>query len=433
MKYFLLAFTFLFSFQLQAEDDLINLIRKKIPGAEITELEVSDHFKKEYEILIPQKLDHFDKNNKETFQQRIFLYHYDRKAPTVFVTEGYSARQRHYELAEIIMGNQIQVEYRYFGKSKPADQQYKYLNNDQAMEDLHYIRHLFCKVYKKEWISTGISKGGTTCLIYKSKYPKDVKVAVPYVAPLPFNQTDKRCDDAILTNGTAECRDKLEAFQHAVLDNREIMLVKADSLAKSDSMSFTRFSLEEVLEYAVLEFTFSFWQWGHNCDLVDPSVSPDSLFKTLNNIVGLSFYSDATCDYFEPSYYQFMKENGYYSFIHEPFKGKLKALKRYDNLPFGPQELDLEMDKDYLKYVRVWLYHNGDKIIHVQGELDPWGACGFVPPEGQDALLMINKNGSHTTRIRNLSSDQQVQVYERLDHWLKAKIHPLKVKKKEAE
>jgi len=430
MKYCILIFALLFSYQLDAQDEIIKLIKKKIPGAVITELETSDHFKKEFEILLPQKLDHFDKKNKQTFQQRVFLYHYDRKAPTVFVTEGYSARQRHYELAEILLGNQIQVEYRYFGKSKPNDTSYQYLNNDQAMEDLHYIRHLFCKIYKKEWISTGISKGGTTCLIYKSKYPKDVKVAVPYVAPLPLSQTDERCDEAILTNGTAVCREKLEAFQHAVLDNRDVMIMKADSLAKADSMSFTRFTTAEVVEYAVLEFTFSFWQWGHDCDLVDANVSPDSLFRTLNSIVGLSFYSDATCDYFEPSYYQFMKENGYYGFIYEPFKDKLKALKRYDNLPFGPKGLDLSMDQDYLKYVRVWLYHNGDKIIHVQGELDPWGACGFVPPEGQDALLMIKKDGSHTTRIRNLSSEQKELVYERLDHWLKAKIHPLKEKVK---
>ncbi len=428
MKYYLLFFSFLVSFQVHAKKDIIELIQKKIPGAVVTELTASDHFKREFEILIPQRLDHFDKKNKETFQQRIFLYHYDRKAPTVFVTEGYSARQRHYELSEILLGNQIQVEYRYFGISKPDDTEYKYLNNDQAMEDLHYIRHLFCKIYKKEWISTGISKGGTTCLIYKSKYPKDVKVAVPYVAPLPFNQTDKRCDEAILTNGTAECRKTLEDFQHAVLDNRDLMIMKVDSLARADSMSFARFTTAEAFEYAVLEFTFSFWQWGHDCSQVDPTVSPDSLFRTLNKIVGLSFYSDATCNYFEPSYYQFLKENGYYGFIYEPFKSKLKALDRYDNLPFGPRGLDLTMDVDYLKYVRVWLYHNGDKIIHVQGQLDPWGACGFIPPEGQDALLMIKENGSHTTRIKSLSEEQQKQVYERLDHWLKAKVYPLKTK-----
>jgi len=411
----------------QSQKDIIQVLKKHLPGATITELESSDHFKKELEILLPQALDHFG-NNKDKFQQRIFLYHYDFKAPVIYVTEGYSARQRHYELSEIMMANQVQVEYRFFGKSKPDNYDYTYLTNDQAMEDLHRIRKLFKKIYRKEWITTGISKGGTTCLIYKSKYPKDCKVAVPYVAPLPFSQTDKRCDEAILTNGTAECRQKLEDFQHLALDNREALIAKLDSMNKTDTIGFSRIGTSAAVEYAILEFTFSFWQWGHDCDKVGTDISVDSIFKTLNTIVGFDFYSDPTCDYFEPSYYQFLKENGYYAFIHEPFKSKLKTLKRYDNLPFGPQDRDLSMDHDYLKYVRVWLYHNGDKIIHVQGELDPWGACGFVPPEGQDALNMVKKNGSHRTRIGSFNDNDQKIIYKKLNKWLKAKVHPLKNK-----
>jgi len=305
---------------------------------------------------------------------------------------------------------------------------YTYLTNDQAMEDLHRIRKLIGKIYKKEWISTGISKGGTTCLIYKSKYPKDVKVAVPYVAPLPTSQTDKRCDEAILSNGTPECREKLEAFQHLALNRGEAMIAKLDSMAIADSIGFKRIGTSAAFEYAVLEFTFSFWQWGHDCDLIGTDISVDSTFKALNRVVGFDFYSDATCDYFEPSYYQFLKENGYYSFINEPFKDKLKTLTRYDNQPFGPQEMDLSMDHDYLKYVRVWLYHNGNRIIHVQGELDPWGACGMIPVTGQDALHVTQKGGSHRARIRTLSDEQQSLVYEKLNEWLKAKVYPLKKK-----
>lgn len=417
----------LLSGSLYAQEDIVTLLKKHLPDAQITELESSDHFKKELEILLPQPLNHFGKG-QEKFQQRIFLYHYDFKAPVVYVTEGYSARQRHYELSEILKSNQITVEYRYFGKSKPKNYDYTYLTNDQAMEDLHRIRKLLGKIYKKEWISTGISKGGTTCLIYKSKYPKDVKVAVPYVAPLAKSQTDKRCDEAIRSNGSAECRQKLEDFQHLALDNRDAIIAKLDSMARVDSIGFERIGTAAAFEYAVLEFTFSFWQWGHDCDAIGTDISVDSTFKTLNKIVGFDFYSDATCDYFEPSYYQFLKENGYYSFIHKPFKGKLKTLKRYDNLPFGPQHMDLSMDHDYLKYVRVWLYHNGEKIIHIQGELDPWGACGMIVVPGQDALHMTKQGGAHRTRIASFNDEDQKLIYQTLDRWLKAKVYPLKKK-----
>jgi hypothetical protein len=413
--------------QLSAQKDLMSILSKHLPGAQITELETSDHFKTELEILVPQPIDHFGKS-QGNFQQRIFLYHYDFNAPVVYVTEGYSARQRHYELSEIMQSNQITVEYRYFGKSKPEPYDYTYLTNDQAMEDLHRIRKIMGKIYKKEWISTGISKGGTTCLIYKSKYPDDIKVAVPYVAPLAFSQTDKRCDEAILSNGTAACRNKLEAFQHAVLDNREAIIAKLDSMSVTDSVTYNRIGTSAAVEYAVLEFTFSFWQWGHDCELINPDVSVDSLFKNLNRVVGYDFYSDATCDYFEPSYYQFLKENGYYAFIHEPFKNKLKTLTRYDNLPFGPPNQDLSMDHDYLKHVRVWLYHNGDKIIHIQGELDPWGACGMIEVPGQDALHMTKKDGAHRTRISSFGPENRQKIYNALDKWLKAEVHPLKEK-----
>ena len=425
--FFILIAQLLLIGNLSAKKDILSVLKKHLPDAQITELETSDHFKKELEILLPQRLDHFG-NSLEKFQQRIFLYHYDFKAPVVYVTEGYSARQRHYELSEILMANQITVEYRYFGKSKPTNYDYTYLTNDQAMEDLHRIRKLLGKIYKKEWISTGISKGGTTCLVYKSKYPKDVKVAVPYVAPLAKSQTDKRCDEAILSNGTPECRKKLEDFQHLALDRRDQMIAKLDSMAITDSITFNRIGTAAAFEYAVLEFTFSFWQWGHDCDAIGTDISVDSTFKTINKIVGFDFYSDATCDYFEPSYYQFLKENGYYSFIHEPFAGKLKTLKRYDNIPFGPQHMDLSMDHDYLKYVRVWLYHNGDKIIHIQGALDPWGACGMIEVEGQDALHMTKEGGAHRTRISSFDREDQQIIYDTLDRWLKAKVHPLQTK-----
>jgi len=66
-----------------AQKDIISQLKKHLPGAVITELETSDHFKKELEILLPQRLDHFG-SSQEKFQQRIFLYHYDFKAPVVY-------------------------------------------------------------------------------------------------------------------------------------------------------------------------------------------------------------------------------------------------------------------------------------------------------------------------------------------------------------
>ncbi|MGB0405631.1 MAG: PhoU domain-containing protein, partial [Fusobacterium sp.] len=44
------------------------------------------------------------------------------------------------ELAKILNSNQLIVEYRFNGGSRPKNIQYQYLTNDQAMDDLHRIR-----------------------------------------------------------------------------------------------------------------------------------------------------------------------------------------------------------------------------------------------------------------------------------------------------
>lgn len=421
----LLLILWIFSVSLlQASIDLEAKLKKVFPGIQIEKLKTDSHFKVEYSLMIEQPLDHNDPK-AGTFHQRVFLSHYDVNAPVLYITEGYAARDRTYELSEILMSNQIMVEYRFYGASVPGTIPYKYLTNDQAMEDLHRLKKKFCKIYRtNKWVSTGISKGGTTCLIYKAKYPKDVKVAVPYVAPLPMAREDKRCDELILSNGTPECRQRLAAFQIATLDHRDSMLILLDTLIKHQNMKFA-IGKEKAFEYAVLEYTFSFWQMGHDCDGVPVNPSAQESFDHLSEIVGFDFYSDAVVDYYKPAFYQFMRENGYYGFIHEHLADKIQAVDQFDNAIFAPQDQDLTFNPEYLNEVRRKLNKKGDQIIHIQGELDPWGACGYTPKEGQDALLMIKENGSHLTRIASFTREEQDLIYSRLEAWLKIKIYPL--------
>jgi len=408
-------------------DDFWTYILKKCPETlSVADAEeASAHFKNEYVLYIDQPIDH---NNPAlgTFQQRIFLSHYDRKAPVVFVTEGYAARNRDYELSKILKANQIIVEYRYNGKSAPAKLDYKYLTNDQAMEDLHAIRMAFKKVYKKKWISTGISKGGTTCLIYKSKYPDDVDVTVSYVGPLPKAREDERMDELIIEKmKSSPCGKKIDELQKFALRNDDEIIPKIDSLAKADKITFNRVSTAKAMEFAVLELTFSFLQMGYSCDDVPEMLTVNSVFNYLKEIVGFDFYCDQTIDYFEPAFYQFMTENGYYGFIHKPFEGLLDDLNQYDNEIFAPQGIPLEFDKDYMTRVRVFLHHFGDKVIYIQGGNDPWAACRFVPPAERDAVYIEKEGASHRLRIDGLDNAQQHEIYDALKRWLRVKIYPL--------
>jgi hypothetical protein len=260
--------------------------------------------------MIDQWIDHGD-HSKGTFKQRLFLSHIDKKAPMLMVTEGYGARPRFYELSKMLMSNQLIVEYRNFGKSAPEKIDYKYHTNEQALEDLHRINKAFKKYYCKEWVSTGISKGGTTCLYYKATYPKDVKVAVPYVAPLPDAREDIRCDELITSIGDDDCRAKLTDFQITALKYAEDILPFAQEAATKSKLTFKRIKgVEKAIEYAILEYTFSFWQMGHSCNDIPTDPTAQEAFDHIMKIVGIDFYSDGVIDFYEHAFYQFMTQIG---------------------------------------------------------------------------------------------------------------------------
>lgn len=415
----LLSFTFLVSYG--NTDKLEQKIKKIFPNAQIEKRAVKYHYIAEYTIMIDQWLDHND-HSKGTFKQRLFLSHVDKKAPMLMVTEGYGAGPRFYELSDILQSNQLIVEYRNFGKSVPKKIDYRYHTNEQAMEDLHRINKAFKKYYRKEWVSTGISKGGTTCLYYKATYPKDVKVAIPYVAPLPNAREDKRCDEAIMKAGDQACRDKLTEFQITALKYVDDMIPMAQVKAADSKLTFNRVNgIEKALEYAILEYTFSYWQMGYSCDSILEDPTAEETFDNLMGVVGLDFYSDGVIAYYEPAFYQFMTQNGYYGFIHDHLKEYLRHVKVYDNAIFGPRDVSLDYDPSYNIMINQKLA-KAKKMLIIQGEYDPWGALTYVPTANQKSLLMVKKAGSHRTRIANFEGEELDKIYNFLDDNLKAKI-----------
>jgi len=397
------------------------------PNAEITKMDAKDHFTKAYQLVLNEPLDH---NNADagTFKHYVYLSHVSTNKPTILVTEGYNAFPRTYELSKIFKGNQVQVEYRFYGKSRPDSIPWKYLKNDQAIEDYHQLVTKLKTLYSNKWISTGISKGGETVLIYKSKYPYDVDVAVPYVAPLINTQEDSRTEEHISTVGSDECRAKITKFQRLVLEHREEILSEISEYAELKKMNFTELSTEEAMEYAVLEFPFSFWQWGGNCDTIpNENASAKELFEYINKIVGISFYNDTTYYDLLPSYYQHMTELGYYGFDTAPVKDLIKVVHEPTNLRFAPKNVDLTFNEDYINEVRDYAENKGNKTLYIYGEYDTWGACAPSPKPHVNALKMVLKEGSHSARIKDFSTEDKQLIYNKLQNWLgySITIYPL--------
>jgi hypothetical protein len=77
----------------------------------------------------------------------------------------------------------------------------------------------------------------------------------------------------------------------------------------------------------VLEYAFSFWQWGHHCnEIPSANSSVEEALEHLLYVSDIEFFADETMEKYESHYYQAARELGYYSYKTDEFKGLLKAL-----------------------------------------------------------------------------------------------------------
>lgn len=421
-KCFLSFLMLMISTWLGAQSNKLESLLFELPDVSFKKLETPKGYEAAYELMVRQPLDHKNPEGK-SFHQKVYLAHRSFEAPTVMITEGYDRpAHRIYELTDLMAGNQVQVEHRYFGKSMPDSLNYTYLTLEQATADLHKVNQLLRSLYAKDWISTGISKGGQTTLFYRYFYPNDVDASVPYVAPLNTELEDRRIYTFLDTVGSDECRDKIFNVQKRLLQNREECLQKLKWFSKGAEKSFTYLSMEEAFEYAVLEYSFSFWQWGSSCnELPDEKVSMDSLFSHFLKVSDPGFFSDQDIAKFASHYYQAGTQMGYYGYDVTKFKKWMRALPTSKNPSaiFMPGKLPISFTPEFTQAVSQWVGNHGDRFIYINGNSDTWSATAVRPKAGRDALWYFLPGKDHgMARIKNLSADEKSHIQATLKRWL---------------
>jgi hypothetical protein len=394
-----------------------------LPDVRFSQIDPPSGFEAAYELRIRQPLDHQDLS-KGYFYQRVFLSHRGFEQPTVMATEGYSRDQnRIYELTQLLDANQLDVEHRYFGESLPDSLDYRYLDMAQVAADLHHIHELFQALYAGDWLSTGISKGGQTTIFYRYFYPDDVRVSVPYVAPLNLAYEETRIYDFLDTVGTAACREAIYQVQRRVLKARKEVLPRMRWYAKGAKLTFTYLTLEQAFEYAVLEYPFSFWQWGYDCgDIPDAKADLETLLDHVMKVSGLDFFADASMETYASHYYQAAAQLGYYGYETEPFKGLLQALpmQPHPTAAFTPNQMVVPYDGTLAAEVVQWLQRNGERFVFIYGASDTWSATAVQPIEGLDAEWFFLAGQDHAgARIRNFSDAERTRLTQALRRWLK--------------
>lgn len=391
---------------------------------EIRPLETSE-FSEKYVTYFIQPLDHRHPE-KGSFRQRVIVSHAGFDRPTVIVTEGYGAAyalrpQYREELSKLLNANMIFVEYRYFLESTPEPKDWQYLTAENSADDLHAITTAFKNIYPGKWIATGISKGGQTTLLYRTFYPDDVDISVPYVAPLCYGVEDGRHEPFLHKVSTPENRKIIEDFQLEALKRKATLLPRFEKYCTEKNYSF-RAPIEEIYDYSVLEYSFALWQWGTPISSIPATTASDD--EIFSHLLAISEPGYFTADSPNASFFvQAARELGYYGYDVQPFKQYLsiQSSEGYLHRLMLPEELkDMPFDKTLSKKITKFLKKQDPKMIFIYGQNDPWTAAGVTWLKNKKNIhVFIQPNGSHLARISTLPEAEKAEVMELINEWLK--------------
>ncbi|MEV6953174.1 S28 family serine protease [Streptomyces sp. NPDC051183] len=362
---------------------------------------------------------------KGTFKQRLTLLHKDVSRPTVFFTSGYNVNTnpRRSEPTTIVDGNQVSLEYRFFTPSRPDPANWANLDIWQAASDQHRVFTAFKKIYTKNWLATGGSKGGMTATYYERFYPRDMDGVVAYVAPNDVvNKEDSAYDRFFSKVGTKECRDKLNAVQREALVRREPLEAKYAAAAAENGWTFnTVGTLDKAYEAVVLDYVWAFWQYSLLADCAGipaaATASDQEIWDTVDAISGFSAYADQGLETYVPYYYQAGTQLGSPD-IKQPHLG---SLSRYGYQPprnFVPRDIPMTFKPAAMADVDTWVRNNANQMLFVYGQNDPWGAEPFhLGYNVRDSYVMTAPGANHGANVAKLLDGERTLATAKILQW----------------
>ncbi|ASQ94792.1 S28 family serine protease [Streptomyces sp. 11-1-2] len=363
--------------------------------------------------------------SKGTFQQRFTLLHKATDRPTVFYTSGYNVTTapRRSEPTQLVDGNQVSMEYRFFTPSRPQPADWSKLDIRQAASDQHRLYRALKPIYGKKWLATGGSKGGMTATYYRRFYPHDMDGTVAYVAPNDVaNNEDSSYDRFFAGVGTAECRTKLNAVQREALVRRDEIVQRYQKWADDEGQTFTVVgSADKAYENVVLDLVWAFWQYHLLKDCADvpaPTASTDELYGFIDEISGFSAYTDQGLETYTPYYYQAGTELGSPTFETPHLDGLLRYPGIYAPRNYVPRDIPMRFKQGVMRDVDNWVRHDARRMLFVYGQNDPWGAERFRVGKGaKDSHVYTVAGGNHGSSIAQLAGEEKAEATAEVQRW----------------
>jgi hypothetical protein len=410
--------------------DILERLRA-LPGVAVTEEQpVNAPPGYRYFVLqVTQPVDHGAPAGA-TFQQRVSLIHIDAAAPMIALTSGYADFSRDFasEPTALLRANQISIEHRFFGTSRPEPADWSRLTVKQMADDQHAIVVLLRDIYRAAWLNTGGSKGGMTATYHRRFYPDDVAGTVAYVAPLSFSIPDTRYAANIDTVGTPSCRTAIRAATTEMLQNRRAaLLAREQAQANTQGYSYTRIAIGPAVEAAITDLEWTFWQYygiGF-CDAIPPvTATDDELFAFLDGVSSVSFGSDDTTAEFEAYFYQAYAELGSPGLVSnrgDSLPAHLAALRQFTEADYAgtfPAGVPIPThDPAAMQDIDTWVQTEGKGLVFIYGEWDPWSGGKYRLGNATDALELVAAEGTHGAGILDLAPTDREAVLAKLTAW----------------
>ena len=370
-----------------------------------------------------QPVDHDDPSGP-TFQQEVSLLHRDPAAPMIVHTSGYwdYYLDSPVELTRLLVANQVSIEHRFFGSSRPNPPDWTKLTIKQMAADEHAIIAALHTIYPGAFLTTGGSKGGMTAIYHRRFYPDDVAGTVPYVAPMSFGAPDPRYSPFLDTLGPPACRQAVRDAATEMLANRRAA-IEAKAMAQAqdpgDPHSYTRILLRPAVESSIVSLEWSFWQYygvGFCASVPLVTDGDDKMWQFLDLISPVTDNDDVQVGEFDAYYYQSDFQLGYPD-------GGAAYLDSY--LMFTDADYAMSLptaDPTYDAGVAMhdiddWVQHEGNRLLFVYGEWDPWTGGKYELGQATDSLRLIQAEGTHGSRLARVADADRTAAFAKLAAW----------------
>lgn len=381
-----------------------------------------------YMIKFNQPLDHADKTSG-FYEQRVIVSIAAYDKPVVFVTQGYgfgggwNFEDNSYteELVDILDCNQIIVEHRFFEGSAPSTIDWKHHTIENQVKDLHLINLVMREIFKgQKFISTGRSKGGQTTIYYKASFPKDIDIAVPYVAPMCYQLGDMRHAEFLKNVGSESRRQKIKALQQEMFNRREKLVPMLR--AQSNPADFA-VDMEVIFDLCVLEYSFMCWQYSPSSSIPDTNIGDYALFAELTNKSGSSYFST---EYDNSFFINIKHDLGYYGYDVTQFTNTVitqtQASRWIEDIVTPTYGQSIEFDPAMGQKAKTFLQSNTtDKMIFIYGEYDAWSAAAVDKAffAGKTNMFRYDCPGmDHSTFIGSFNAATQKEIKDKIKEWL---------------